>query len=124
MDLDSQTPSGRCHDSAYVYFGTEPQGTTKGEARCQGLGNEPPSAVLRSELCCFVQERTRVQNLKNLRVGETDSVPSSGAQEGQRTGDLASPGGVESLQKTPVTAGWQKEVFRIGKPFGPVAADY
>jgi hypothetical protein len=30
----------------------------------------------------------------------------------------------ESLQKTPVTAGWQKEVFRIGKPFGPVAADY
>jgi hypothetical protein len=124
MDLDSQTPSGRCHDPAYVCFCTEPQGTTKGKARCQGLGNEPPSSVLSSQLCCFVQEGTRVQHLKNFRVGETDSVSSSGAQEGQWTGDLASPGGVESLQKTPVTAGWQKKVFRVGKPFGPVAADY
>jgi len=70
MNLDSQTPSGRCHDSAYVCFGTEPQGTTKGKARCQGLGNEPPSAVLSSQLCCFVQEGTRVQHLKNFRVGE------------------------------------------------------
>ena len=61
MDLDSQTPSGRCHDSACVCFGTEPQGTTKGEARCQGLGNEPTSAVLSSQLCCYVQERTRVR---------------------------------------------------------------
>jgi hypothetical protein len=124
MELDSQTPSGRCHDSAYVGFGTEPQGSPKGAARCQSLGNEPPSAVLSSQLCCFVQEGTRVQYLKNLRVGETDSVPTSGAQKGQCAGDLASPRRVESLQKTPVTAGWQKEVFRIGKPFGPVAADY
>jgi hypothetical protein len=79
MDLYSQTPSGRCHDSAYICFGTEPQGTTKRKARCQGLGNESPSAVLSSQLCCFVQEGTRVQHLKNFRVGETNSVSSSGA---------------------------------------------
>jgi hypothetical protein len=79
---------------------------------------------LSSQLCCFVQEGTRVQYLKNLRVGETDSVPTSGAQKGQCAGDLASPRRVESLQKTPVTAGWQKKVFRVGKSFWPVAADY
>ena len=92
MDLDSQTPSGRCHDSAYVCFGAEPQGTTKGEARRQGLGNEPPSAVLSSQLCCFVQERTRA-------------------------------GGVESLQKTPVTAEWQETVFRVRNSLGPVTSN-
>jgi hypothetical protein len=125
MDLDSQTPSGRIHDSSHVCFTTEPQGTTKGEARCQGLGNEPPSAVLSSQLCCLVQQGTGVQYLKNFWVGETDtdSVPTSGAQKGQCTGDLASPGGVESLQTAPVTVWWQKEILRVGKSFGPVAAD-
>lgn len=77
-----------------------------------------------SELRCFVQEGTRVQYLQNFRVGKADSVPSCRAQEGQCTGDLASPGGAESLQKTPVTDGWQKKAFRAGKSFGPVAADY
>jgi len=49
----------RCHNPAYVRFGSEPQGTTESKTGSQGLGDKPPSVARIADLQWRIQGTIR-----------------------------------------------------------------
>lgn len=75
MHGDAKLVGGPIDQPANVRSRTEPQLTTEGQAGSQRLRyQQPGAAVACRDGRCFVEEGTRIEDLKDLGMGMTDNI--------------------------------------------------
>ena len=107
VNLDSEFTGDFCQPSSDVALRPEPQLSAVMESRSECFGDKPAgSAETCSDSRSFVEVRTWVEYLENVRMWSSDDVSIRFWQPTKQLTQLSGAGRVKSLQKSPVCRDW------------------